>query len=335
MGKVFSPEEIRAEQVPEEGAHYNAARFIMERLFNDSVGTVLSPNGIRAGMIHGSATHGTANIRSDLDVLATYQLSKNNDPLRVMHDVFEEVQTKFQVPVESNVLSIEDVSSRTHKIDPLFLRSLLQAQENSEFSWNWPATYIALGFKEQDFTHAALLQTVWRYVGAKNASFAKALAIDSEEHYLRVQRALELPKNLGRKVLGMLDEGFVASTTPTEDIIGGLNRFIKDCADNEYSASSAEDMSDGIAILTEQDKIYSELLSDTLSGQKSLEQYERQLYTESRFALSVALSVGNSMSNLLVNYQRQLNERESSDINGQLELFTVEDYWAAQEYDPY
>lgn len=334
MGKVFGADEIMLGEIPEPGAHTAAAKEVFELLFK---GRAFEPgssewtySGIQSGMIHGSSTHGTANIRSDLDVLMIVR-SGQDLTLDVVDRVFSSVKQRYHVPIEANILNVVDISERAHSIDPLFLRYLYEAQSNPDFSRNWPADHIGSYFFEQDRRPSALLRVVQRYTSAKTASFAKGLAIGSELDHHKIQRALELPKNMGRKVLSMLDPEFSAWRTPSDEIQSGLEDFIIARRRDERDTSGQLAI-DSLRKLTAQDEEYSELLQQTLNGEVDLDTYEKWLEGNKRQLLHSALNVSEGMSWALISYayerrtaasreEQQDYENTESNKNEQLTLF--------------
>lgn len=199
MGKVFTSEQIRLGQFPDPGAHNAAAQRIAERVLfsGDSL--------VGSGLIHGSATNGESDIRSDLDMLII--ATADGDALHVIREIITDEATTNYVPVELKVISSIDVHAQTHGVDQLFLRYLQEAEKDERFTYGMPASELRAGFCEKDFTVEALVQVVRRYIGAKTERFAGVLASQNQPEERHLQRALELPKNLGRKVLGLFDQG--------------------------------------------------------------------------------------------------------------------------------
>lgn len=309
MGKVFSPEELRAGQIPVEGAHTAAADFIVEQLFYDQKAFSDDPlafieTAISSGMVHGSATHGTATIRSDIDtvVILRYHDVSTLDTIR---SVFAETQSRYNVPIEANLLSLDDVHEKTHRIDPLFLRYLFEAQENSNYSWNWPASSIGSHFSKHDYSQISLARVNQRYTAAKSASFAKALTLEGDGELHRLQRALELPKNLGRKILAMCDANFSAWSTSTDEILSGLDSFVEGRAfayDREYGS----DLKSKLRSLLEYDSEYSDLLAQTISEDVSIQTYEEWLNARKRDVFFLALQICGQTQTVLMRYMREL-----------------------------
>lgn len=281
MGKVFTPEEIQAGKVPVEGAHLAAADIIVDQLLRKEVFPYLFQKigyiGIESGLVHGSVTHGTETIRSDLDVLLIHRPGgdRRSEGLDTVRDIFGSIETNLHVPVESHIVTLTDALSRNHRIDPLFLRYLASAQENPKYSYGFPVSSLWLGFTEHSFSRQNLARVAQRYTGGKTASFASALAEGATADMHRYQRALELPKNLGRKIVSMLDKDIDGDFKPVLDgpsVLAGFKDFIAQTSNsNEQSLINAIDKLDSI------DREYSEVLTDAVDHRVNLASYQAWL----------------------------------------------------------
>lgn len=206
MGKVFSPEEIEQGHIPEEGAHEAAGRAILNRLFIGDeafVWNTLSAK-LAGGMVYGSTALGKANKRSDVDVLVVYR-GDRSDILDDVRGVFTEAEDRFHVPIEAHMLEFNSSGRPSeHTLDPLLLNHLFEIQEQDDprWSYNWPLSYLSIFLPEEDPSEAQLRHLAQRYSTAKMRQFAHALTdYRGEVNYKTLQRALELPTALGRKVI--------------------------------------------------------------------------------------------------------------------------------------
>lgn len=291
--------------VPEEGAHIEAAKYIVEQLFYGQEAFSFDPSvfvetGIDSGLIHGSVTQGKDNIRSDIDILAIYR--PGSEVLETVRNVFDATRRAYNVPIEANLITMNDALTGSHGIDPLFYRYLYSAQDDAEFSWNWPMDSLALGFSEGAFGAKRLGRVVQRYVGAKTASFSKELVADFVEFH-RIQRAYELPKNLGRKVLSMLSSDFRVQDHDADDIKEGLIRFVE--RQSETNEALVDRIAKNIDRLLNQDSEYGELLEDTLDAKKSLKEYGYWFSGSGpRDTIATALSLSQDMGEVMGNYMR-------------------------------
>ena len=338
MGKVFTAEEIELGHIPEPGAHLEAAQFIVDQLFYDQkafweeegyieASKPFVDSGIHSGLVYGSSIHGTANVRSDLDVLILHYPSYH-DTLDVVHDVFTEAEERYHVPIEANIISIPDALSSNHNIDPVFLKYLKEAQENGSFSWQWPADTLADHMP--DYDQLALARFVRRYIGAKSGNFGKALALDSEMDAHKLQRAFELPKNVGRKVLSMYDPSFSAVAATGEDIASGLSSFM---TDREFSngIGEFEQASLKLRYLLQEDERYSVKLHKAIEGSISLSEYNEWIEDVRRSVVTQALLVCEPIGNAVDRFIRELKSPDWSKVKDEIESVgsekTIDTQW--------
>lgn len=315
MGKVFTPEEIQAEAIPVEGAHLAAADIIIDQLFygeafdqfknypNEYIGFT----GINAGLIHGSVTHGTENVRSDLDVLLIHMADVERfDTLGVVRDVFGRITSNLHVPVEANIIELTDAHDRRHRIDPLFLRYLEHAQGDERFSVNFPVNDLGIGFMNHRETPQSLLRVVQRYTGAKTTSFAGALTQETPTDEHRYQRALELPKNLGRKVISMTNLDFLPAEASGDEIVEGFRSFVSLCSSPEWLRDPRNSFRSDLHRLDALDREYTEVLKSTIDGETTIEAYHDWLEGNRLDALKLAHRICVATQGILRAYGKSL-----------------------------
>lgn len=194
MGKVFTPEEVMFGQIPQEGDHLRAAEFVMDYLFRAPV------SGIEGGLIYGSVADGRSNVRSDIDFLVLYD-PEHTACLDSVAGAIKSAEGNFLVPFELTALSAEDVEQGFHTVDPLFLRHLLRAEQSGKFCYGEPATALDATVATHNASREHILHTIRAYCAQKTAKLAKGVANERYVDAHLLQRALEVPKNLGRKVL--------------------------------------------------------------------------------------------------------------------------------------
>lgn len=260
MGKVFTPEELGQGFIPKDGAHAEAAQYIVDQLLypRDLLGESTlgqAGNGIDSGLVYGSATHDTANLRSDLDVLLIYE--PHTTALRTIKNVFDVTRRSFKVPVEANILTVDDALQGTHRLDSLFMRYLATAQENEGFSRGWPICLLERGMSDDRSPE----DVVRKYIGGKAAGFSKELVADELDTH-RLQRAFELPKNLGRKVLSMASEDFRVEEHSGKDILEGLIDFI--ATQTPTPDKKIAEICRDLHFLTDRDEEYTGFLEDVI-----------------------------------------------------------------------
>lgn len=218
MGVVFSPEAIQLGHVPVNGAHESAAREAMQFLLGDAE----KFEGLaHSFLIYGSVASGSSTIRSDLDLLvAPYHLDSSNPRVpegpgatlrRTLHE-------KYYVHLETHVVPVGTFWPEDHTIDPLLVDHLLEAQQNALYSHNWPINK----YRDHDSSQLDTKQIaglIHRYASRKLSYFADAeFHCTGEPDYKVFQRALELPRAIGRKLLRLHREEDVHVRTPAEAI---------------------------------------------------------------------------------------------------------------------
>lgn len=279
MGKVFTPEELAAHHVPEPGAHEQAGRYILDQFFEvpgaeEQFRRIITGSGVVSGMVYGSTALGRAGIRSDVDVLLNYRADKP-DILDEIRRVFTQAETMYRVPVEANVQEVGSMFEPLHHgFDPLFAEHLLevQNQDNPRWSYNWPVDGLAFTLIDASDTER-LRRIAVRYMGAKERKFTKAAVnFRGEVDYPTMQRALELPSALGRKVLAATHSD-TAETPEAVDRVGmgeaALAR-LEACAPAWYTSAI-----DAQRSLLQMDRDYDALLDLVLTGDASLGDYTR------------------------------------------------------------
>ncbi|HEX5448275.1 MAG TPA: nucleotidyltransferase domain-containing protein [Candidatus Saccharimonadales bacterium] len=310
MGRVFSPEQIRDDHIPEPGAHTRAGRFVLETLFEppglwlpiDDASRQLNYDvdrkirSIESGMVYGSTALGTANLRSDLDVLITYYHS-HPQALATLRETFEQAEDQFKVPVEHHIVPVTALSNPlTHTIDPLFATHLrdVQRQENPRWSYNWPMHgYHGITINEQQVRALAI-----RYCGTKRRQFINGLVdYRDSSNYAIMQRALELPAAIGRKVLAATDGPEAVDQSLLQNKSEILGMLL-----DRYNSSRIEWMGEpdkALADLAELDYEYSDLLISTIGGETSLDEYSKWLESHYLKALDLAIHVASSWIDIL------------------------------------
>lgn len=199
MGKVFSPEEVGAGLVPEVGAQQQAARFLLDSLFAPVTnGTYQGREGVAAGLVYGSTTFGP-NRRSDLDVLITYDPNRATEALPIIRQVIAETEGRFHTPVEAKVLYLGSLASHLEdNNDPLYMSHLLNVQRcKPQWSRNDPVPLDSEVYPPR----TRLVELALQYCSTKVRQFAWGVNEVNPMYDVIMQRALELPGAIGRKVL--------------------------------------------------------------------------------------------------------------------------------------
>ena len=301
MGKVFSPAEIHAGNVPEPGAHNAAALFIVDALFKPTL-DLFNNNGVDGGMIYGSTAMGSANMRSDVDVLATYDQNRADRALPMIRRVLHRARVDYKVPVESNILAVGAVySPLEHAIDPLFAKHLLEIQEQDDprWSYNWPVSGLALA--PSAVTKENVRMVAIRYCSAKARRLARGLIEQSDEpDYKTMQRALELPAAIGRKVLAVANGiGFVDQSVlqDKDNATLGTAQFLDRIIGTGWS--NFKQVLPNFLELSAIDTAYSTILTEVVVGKASEREYEDFLNQNHERSVLLGIDVASTMVDIL------------------------------------
>ncbi|GEM_PF-2396439 len=284
MGKIFSPETVEKNDVPEPGAHRAAGRFILDKFRNDALS--YSIGGV---MVYGSTALGTANIRSDVDVLFTYypSHSKGLDEIR---DVFLEAENDYRVPVEPNPQSVGALfDPLQHTIDPAFAAHLYHVQDNPEWSYNFPATGLYMSHEDRQLQER-LRPSALRFSAGKRRLFAKSIVnYRGETECNAFQRALELPNAIGRKVLSFeakIDDSISAEISSDKN--GTIDKTHRRMLELDAAWSIVANAPKAYMQLAELDEEYTSLLENTLNHTVSIASYKQWLQENYMPALKMA-----------------------------------------------
>lgn len=193
MGVVYSSKEVASGAIPQDGAHLEAARKIIE--------DVPEIKGVELTTVYGSVVDKDkhSNVRSDLDCLI--DADEQYETLAQVREIIEKAERKTCVKVEPNIwIANESLEARTQRMhDRLFSVYLANATQHPKWSVGRP--------DEKIFQIAAeipeskqLRDIVLGYLTYKHRGITTApLNFDDDKSIKAMQRVLELPKSLGRK----------------------------------------------------------------------------------------------------------------------------------------
>jgi len=283
MGKVFESETIRDGKTPENGAQYEAGAYIMRIVLDDEDQSFESSQRFNAQagiMIYGSTALGTANRRSDVDVLVNYHRG-DTDVLHRWRTLFTEAERKFNVPVESNMNIVGAFfNPLQHTIDPGFAAHLYLVQEDPVWSYGFPATGLLSGIApeaQDEHLRAAAV----KFAAGKRKYFARSLVkYRGEIDFDYYQRALELPSAIGRKVLSLevgVDDSIAGEVS--RDKTGTIEKTRQRLSDlhTAWSEPWAKNPADIFVELNKLDQEYDQLLEAVIQGNTTLEEYNSWL----------------------------------------------------------
>jgi predicted nucleotidyltransferase len=306
MGKIFTPNEIQSQAYPSPGAHTRVAEEIIEFICDwHEDDPDVAP---RAAMVHGSVVFGNDNIRSDVDVLAVRGGEGDElDVLTGMGKYIGSLARRTFIPIEISVISEEDIRSRAHPIteDIFFAEHLTVAARSTAYLCGDMGDMLRpLGeYADSEEQQAAADRMSALYVSIKKNEFFKSMTIpDQRVNYYKLQRAVELPSALGRKLVRLAQIRANAAHTnepiaPTQEsehytrqaFADGVLALAADCPQWSGPANQLLDL----------DGEYEEVLQSTLSGESSIDSYTKWVSNAYKVALEQALRLTVSTSFLL------------------------------------
>jgi predicted nucleotidyltransferase len=310
MGKVFSPEEIESGRIPKPGAHRQAAEYILASLAREQ-----SYDGIAGVLVYGSTTTGSANVRSDLDVLVSFYNKEVQSGLQRVQSTFQSAEERYHVPVEPH---ISRVNSYPPYIDPLFAKHLIDTAAQEEWSRGTPV--------EMLFEHTVAAEKLGalalNYIALKSVKMAKGIVnYRGEPDLATLQRAFELPSALGRKIVPALRENAdaLAPTYSRQDLRDSTKELLEELAGETLWGYRNAQLALNHRTLDRLDKEYSTVLAATLAGTVSLEAYDQWIRTNYLEALSLAEQVATGWAHTLPMYQfgHEYTPEEGPNIDGE------------------
>lgn len=298
MGRVYSPEELKEGLLPKPNAQQEAARYILDQLRQlDAVDPVLARE--IACVVYGSTVTGQADIRSDVDICASIYAPKSEGgglsrAQHVFEGIVRDAETRYGVYIEERVVAEEAFFQAgtysddgiSYSLDPLYARHLITvAEQKPEWAYG---TMPLEGYREPMFDphgedRAAVAWSTVHFTEHKQAhmAVARTRASTGDIYYKDFQRALELPKAMGRKAIvvcgGMVDLG----VTDKRAMHIRLNQ-LTDQFENGDRLRHAQHA------LQELDAAYSEVLNASLRGGISVAGYQQWLQQNQLPALEIA-----------------------------------------------
>lgn len=234
MGVVYSSKEVASGAIPQNGAHLEAA----QKIINE----VPEIEGVASTTVYGSVVDEDkhSSVRSDLDCLVDAdELYKTLSQIR---NVIEKTEQETHVKVEPNIwIANESFEARTQRMhDRLFSVYLANAIQHPKWSVGHPDEKI-IQIAASIPSGEQLRNVVLSYLTYKHKGITTAPLHfdDSDKAVKSLQRVLELPKALGRKVgqLCVLSEGeeqdLFDHITGRKDLLHNLTELA--AIDKEYT----------------------------------------------------------------------------------------------------
>lgn len=290
MGVVYSPEEVAHGQVARPGDHAKLGQLLLSEAKNS--------DAIKAGIVYGSTVCGMSNMRSDVDFFAIYG---EGEALAA----YEKVRAAKEYALQTGIYAkAEEHWEPEHpfvkpgQVDKQYLNHFSRVVRRSPgWAIGDPMSYI----DQTPLNRDELLFSIRGYISAKTAKFTKA-SCDLNPDYHNMQRALELPVAIARKVLLVMD--------PHHDspIATEKKQAVRQVIDAALTRADMVRLPGVKEILEEQkvlsnlDTAYSLTLSDAVSdwnSHRSNKGYEKWLIGHSREMLERAFLLSFSWQRLV------------------------------------
>ncbi|HEU4967055.1 MAG TPA: nucleotidyltransferase domain-containing protein [Candidatus Saccharimonadales bacterium] len=267
MARILTPEEISQGHIPDSSAPYHAARYIVEHAIIEG-----ESYGVASGMVFGSVAMGTADRLSDVDVLFTYGSTQARTALPLIGRVIRKASVQYDVPIEELAYAEGTLTPRHRGIDPFLAGHWAEIERRYPEQWcfrsplkDWVYDVSASG-EQADGVRTIIL----RYLTTKMDIYGYGMMKQDRPDYRKMQKALELPRSLGRKMLALIN---------ADDDFHMRASFEKDWTQSETRRWLASLGAPARPALVQFDHLihsrayYDECLTDVLEGAISVEQY--------------------------------------------------------------
>lgn len=289
MGVVYSPEEVALGHVAKLGDHQALGRLLLAASRENEY--------VRAGIVYGSTVFGTANRRSDVDYLAVYEEGAALEAFAVVREVKQyAVQQGIYAKAEEH-WEPETPFIQPGQVDKQYLAHFTSvAKKFPDWIVNDPVSYI----DQTPLSRSDLLFSTRQYVSAKTAKFTKT-ACDLSPDYHDIQRALELPVAIVRKVM-LVMRPYWAGVVETENkgAMTTLSRAIlsnPEIAQLAYSRQASRSQEQLLYL----DREYSSILEQAIHevSLRKNSSYEGWLHKHTREILDQAFLLSTSWQEVL------------------------------------
>ena len=273
MGRVFSYEEITEGNLPTADTFDSA-----QQVFSELVASGVDKGWLDGAFVYGSVALGLANRRSDFDAF----LALTDSTPKAYGAAKELINTVLgnsnrTIPIVPIVQPRQALETGRHEMDRFFGQHL-----SSEFrlvQGNDPADYISYAPNPASEILASYLFQKRRRI---TNAYTSSLPLDFRDGN-GIQRMLELPSAVGRKVLQAFAEaGYIAEAV---DKSADKTAVLA----HTYALLINEGAGEGFDELVRLDGVYYDLLAETLSGSVTKETYEdeiKELHAKMPIAIS-------------------------------------------------
>jgi len=272
MGVIYTTAEVFGEGLPQKGDHIRAGLRVRD-LFHEVP-------AITTTLVHGSVPEKRYVTRSDLDALIVYDdessLQNRAEIIILINKLLDQVAQETRVRIEANIWPHSDPlrAIKARMYDKLFCGHLAEAFGDPEWTRGVIDKRI-LEIAETPYSTDELRQLIIDYVVYKADGFTNAPSVfdESDKRCMStLQRGLELPKAIGRKVAQFTAELNDKPTNP--NYLDELKPYLKKM--NSGTAGAL----DGLIRL---DQDYSELLDCILTPGREMTQNEYRQWLETAY----------------------------------------------------
>jgi len=191
MGKIYSWERIENGNIPTPDQFSCAKRFVLDELLK------FVPEDIYGAKVFGSVAKNSPSNRSDFDLLV---LINNEGVFGELNNLVQEIKKETEVEVEPLVLTIDQAKQGLHTIDPNFYRHFQKIPNEGNLVGSDPLNMVQPFSESQE-------KFLIDYLRQKLRRFNQGGFDSSETEELNlIQRVLESPIAIGRKVISLLRE---------------------------------------------------------------------------------------------------------------------------------
>lgn len=279
MGKIFNYEDIKNHRVPTRDDFMEARSLALI-----SLGELARSGGIYGAKAFGSVANGTPSERSDFDLLI---VTERDDAIHELKSIFEAIHANTKVGIEPIVIARNFAERGFHSVDLFFLQHIQALPNEGNLAGYDPMEVM----KPIDLPMTKIHE---QYLTQKVRRLREGIFAYSETDKCRVlQRALEAPINVGRRIMQVLAEiGY--PTEITDDRKPAVAKVFRE-------TFAGTNLVSGFDSLFAQDGQYTDCLRATMKGTVSKDEYESTVQDLAKEAIPKALKWTSDLSTIYLN----------------------------------
>lgn len=192
MGQIFSLDAIVNRRIPQKESFLHVARMMRA--------TLVDEDAIVCALLFGSIVRGDYNIRSDADCLIVYKAEKEAAAMRTMQEITVSAKELY-VPVQFTPCDTHIARTRLHHLGTSFVRHLQaslsrQGEIGAEIKGRIDGL-LSKSISERDEIEGYIRMKMYKL----QSSFAKITSMSDDEYVGYLQKLLEAPVHVARKML--------------------------------------------------------------------------------------------------------------------------------------